>query len=93
MLQQIAPKCHLSGETASSVANAKSLGWLGLTTQHEGAETTDEDGTEGMHSWLTAQIDAAPGGTGKCGIDLQATTSSITDLRWPSADLNALADP
>lgn len=44
--QQIALKCHPSAQIASSVANAKSLGWLGLTAQREGAETTDEDHKE-----------------------------------------------
>lgn len=44
--QQIAPKCHLSAGTASSVAIANGLGGPSLTAQHEGAETTDEDRKE-----------------------------------------------
>lgn len=68
--------------------------WLARSyCQPEGTESTDEDRKEGMHSWLTVQLDFAPGDTGKHGIDLQALTSLITDFLWPSADLNVLADP
>lgn len=86
--QQTAPKRAIG----SSTANAKIPGWLGLTVQHEGAETTDEHCKEWMHIWLTAQLDVAPEDTNRCGTDLQATTALIIYRLWPSADLNALPD-